>query len=162
MYLIPLTLTIKKIEEQTEIKNGILNSYNNDNNTIKEYIQNESYKIKKLKINENILNFLLDTKRYDLIVQAEPLKDFIKKETFKRILEEFPFNEYYLNPYNFYIQTEENYIKYKNKKEYNQFLLKYKNILPFGCLVECLKEAENKEEIIELITKKIQDRRIKK
>ena len=25
MYLIPLTLTIKKIEEQTEIKNGILN-----------------------------------------------------------------------------------------------------------------------------------------
>ena len=65
MYLIPLTLTIKKIEEQTEIKNGILNSYNNDNNTIKEYIQNESYKIKKLKINENILNFLLDTKRYD-------------------------------------------------------------------------------------------------
>ena len=157
MYLIPLTLTIKKIQEQREIKNGILNSYNSDNNTIKEYIQNKNYKIKKLKINENILNFLLDTKRYDLIVQAEPLKDFIKEETFKRILEEFPFNKYYLNPYNFYIQTEDNYIKYKNKEEYNQFLLKYKKILPFGCLAECLKEAENKEEIIELITKKIQD-----
>ena len=156
-YLIPLTEIIRNINTEKELKQGIINSYDCENEILKKYITNENYEVKKIILNENMLNFLLDIKKYDLIAQAEPLKGYISDKTFKRILEEFPFNQYYLNPYQFYIHYKDMYLKKDNIKEYNLFLTKYINLLPFGCLAECIKYTEDKNQIKELLLNKIEN-----
>ena len=159
-YLIPLTTIINDINNKKELQKGIINPDKCDNEVIKNYIEKQKENIKKLYLNEKILLFLLDKKEYELISKAEPLKNYIKEETLERIIKEFPFDKYYLNPYNFYIQTKKDYIQKDDKEKFNKLLLKNIEFLPFGCLIECLKYSEEKEKIIELINKRVEQNSI--
>lgn len=160
MYIIPLTQIINERNNKKELESGIINPDKCDNNKIKEYIKTNKEEIKELYLNEKILLFLLDNKEYELISKAHQLKNYIKEETFERIIKEFPFDKYYLNPYNFYVQTENEYIQKNDNEKFNKILIKNLDKLPFGCLIESLKYTEDKEKIIKLINERIENNNI--